>query len=123
MDRRNFLMSSAAAFGAASHAIATPSETVRIAQVGTGSKNPGGIGRGREHLLAWAQVPNVEVAAICDVDPRHADAGVDIGTIQLGFSIRACGLKTQSSFLALTARSSSITPISPNRILTNTMFV
>ena len=71
-------MSSAAAFGAASSAIATPSDTVRIAQEGTGLKNPGGLGRGSEHLLAWAKVPNVEVAAICDVDPTHADAGVEM---------------------------------------------
>jgi len=78
VDRRNFLMSSAAAFGAASSVIATPSDTVRIAQVGTGLKNPGGLGRGREHLIAWAKVPNVEVAAICDVDATHAGAGVEM---------------------------------------------
>jgi predicted dehydrogenase len=71
-------MSSAAALTAASSAIATPSDTVRIAQVGTGLKNPGGLGRGREHLLAWAKVPNVEVVAICDIDQTHAAAGVDM---------------------------------------------
>jgi predicted dehydrogenase len=71
-------MTSSAAIGAASSAIATPSDTVRIAQVGTGLSNPGGLGRGREHLIAWAKVPNVEVVAICDVDPTHADAGVDL---------------------------------------------
>ncbi len=71
-------MSSAAAFGAASTVIGAPNDRVRIAQVGTGLKNPGGLGRGREHIIAWAQVPNVEVAAICDVDAAHAEAGVQM---------------------------------------------
>jgi predicted dehydrogenase len=59
MQRRYFLMSSAAA-GAAARA-ASPNDTVRVACVGV-------RGQGRSHIRAYAKMPGVEIAAICDVD-------------------------------------------------------
>ena len=35
-----------------------------------------GLGRGLAHISAWLQVPNVEIAAICDVDRRRLDEGL-----------------------------------------------
>jgi predicted dehydrogenase len=64
MDRRHFLMNSAAALGGtALNAVAakTPSDTIRIAVVGMN-------GRGKSHLQAFTSLPNVDVVAICDID-------------------------------------------------------
>ena len=62
MDRRHFLMGSAAA-GAAlgSSALASPNDTVRVACVGL-------RGRGTAHIAAYSKMKNVEIAAFCDVD-------------------------------------------------------
>jgi predicted dehydrogenase len=62
MDRRHFLMGSAAA-GAAlgSSALASPNDTVRVACVGL-------RGRGTAHIGAYSKMKNVEIAAFCDVD-------------------------------------------------------
>jgi predicted dehydrogenase len=62
IDRRHFLMSSVAV-PAALKASALPSQnnTVRVAVVGFN-------GRGRAHIAAYSKMPNVEVAALCDVD-------------------------------------------------------
>jgi predicted dehydrogenase len=65
MNRRHFLMSTAVmASGAALHGYQSPNERVRVAVVGAG-------GRGGSHLSGWLRLPNVEVAAICDVDEGH----------------------------------------------------
>jgi predicted dehydrogenase len=69
MDRRNFLMTSAAALGAASTSFATPSDTVRVACIGIG-------GRGKDHLKGYSNLANVEIAAICDVDDSHIANGL-----------------------------------------------
>ena len=63
MNRRFFLMSSAAASGAAirSSALPSPNDTVRVACVGV-------HGQGQSHIQAYGRMPNVEIAAICDVD-------------------------------------------------------
>jgi len=63
MNRRYFLMSSVAATGAAirSSALASPNDTIRIACIGL-------RGRGTAHLQAYPRIPNVEVAALCDID-------------------------------------------------------
>ena len=45
------------AFGA----VTSPNDTIRIACVGV-------RGQGREHLRRYAKIPNVEIAAICDID-------------------------------------------------------
>jgi predicted dehydrogenase len=56
MDRRTFVLGSATAAWAAS-----PSETLRVACVGV-------RGRGTAHIAGFSKLPNVEVAALCDVD-------------------------------------------------------
>ncbi len=62
MNRRYFLMSSVAASGAVSaSALSSPNDTVRVCCVGV-------RGQGQSHLRAYAKMPNVEIAAICDVD-------------------------------------------------------
>jgi len=61
MHRRHFLMASAASFATPRLAQSSPNETVRVACVGL-------RGRGKEHLDAFMGMPNVEVAAVCDVD-------------------------------------------------------
>jgi predicted dehydrogenase len=64
MDRRHFLVGSAAALGtlgAARVSLSSPNETVRVACVGL-------RGRGKAHLSAYPKMPNVTVAAICDID-------------------------------------------------------
>src|SRR6202790_2029367 len=61
MDRRHFLMSSAAAVGSALAAPKNPNDTVRVACVGL-------RGRGKTHLRAFTTLPNVDLVAICDVD-------------------------------------------------------
>ena len=60
MDRRHFVMSSAAAATLASSAMGA-NERVRVAVVGV-------RGQGRSHLSAYGRIPNVEIAAICDID-------------------------------------------------------
>src|SRR5258708_7465499 len=63
MNRRHFLMSTAA-LAASRSVFANPNETVRVAVIGCG-------GRGMSHVNAWTSLPNVELAAICDVDDAH----------------------------------------------------
>ena len=70
MERRHFLIGSAVTWGAAASVFGAPSETVRIAAIGVG-------GRGRQNLSGFGKLPNVEVAAVCDVDQKHLDAGVE----------------------------------------------
>jgi predicted dehydrogenase len=41
--------------------LASPNDTVRVACVGV-------RGRGRSHIRAYTQMPNVEIAAVCDID-------------------------------------------------------
>src|SRR5450432_1116770 len=69
MDRRSFLFSSAAALGASSSMIASPNDTVRVACVGIG-------GRGKDHIAGYSKLPNVEIAAICDIDDSHIAKGL-----------------------------------------------
>jgi len=64
MNRRHFLMGAAtAAEGLRSSSLASPNDTVRVACVGL-------RGRGQNHITAFSKLPNVEVAALCDVDER-----------------------------------------------------
>ncbi|HKE22609.1 MAG TPA: Gfo/Idh/MocA family oxidoreductase [Bryobacteraceae bacterium] len=60
MQRRHFLMTSAAAL-AERTVLASPNDTVRVGCVGV-------HGQGRSHIRAYSAMPNVEIAAICDVD-------------------------------------------------------
>ncbi len=61
MNRRHFLMTTAAAAGAWRSAAASPNDRVRVACVGV-------RGQGRSHIQEYSKLPNVEIAAICDVD-------------------------------------------------------
>jgi predicted dehydrogenase len=63
MDRRHFLVSSAAAAGTqlATRGLASANDTVRVAIVGV-------RGQGNAHIKAYSGMQNVEIAAMCDVD-------------------------------------------------------
>src|SRR5437016_14083605 len=69
MNRRHLLMGSMAAGAAAMRpsGLASASDTVRVACVGV-------RGQGRAHIGHYAQMPNVEIAAICDVDESVLNA-------------------------------------------------
>jgi len=67
MNRRYFMMSSTSA--AAAQVVRTnrsPNDTVRVAVIGCG-------GRGASHMGAWTSQPNVELAALVDVDDSHSE--------------------------------------------------
>jgi predicted dehydrogenase len=68
MDRRNFLIGSAAALSAGASAFGAASDTVRVAVVGIG-------GRARDHIAELVRQPNVEIVAICDPDDSHLERG------------------------------------------------
>lgn len=62
MERRHFLATATAAASATrASALPSPNDTVRVCCVGV-------RGQGRSHLRAYSNMPNVEIAAICDVD-------------------------------------------------------
>ena len=63
MNRRIFLGSALSA-GAM---LASPNDTVRVACVGV-------RGRGRDHIRAYSGMPNVEIAAMCDIDESILNA-------------------------------------------------
>lgn len=69
MNRRYFLMSSAAA-ATAIRSSASPSanDTVRVACVGFN-------GRGVAHLRSYPRIPNTEITAVCDVDETVLEKG------------------------------------------------
>ena len=69
VNRRHFLLSSMA-LPAALKASALPSQnnTVRVAVVGFN-------GRGKAHISAYSKIPNVEVAALCDIDESVLESG------------------------------------------------
>jgi predicted dehydrogenase len=72
MNRRYFLMGAAtAAESLRSSSLASPNDTVRVACVGL-------RGRGQNHIAAYSKLPNVEVAALCDVDERILKERVDL---------------------------------------------
>jgi predicted dehydrogenase len=63
MERRHFLVSSAAAAGAfaARPLLGSPNDRVRVACVGV-------RGQGGSHIKNYLKMPNVEIAAVCDID-------------------------------------------------------
>src|SRR2546425_3764424 len=74
MNRRHFLMASAstaAAAGSRLRAATGANETVRVAVVGF-------HGRGKDHIKGWTSLPNVEIAALCDVDEAVLQNGSDM---------------------------------------------
>ena len=68
MDRRHFVMSSAAAATLASTAMGA-NDRIRVAVVGV-------RGQGRSHLGAYGRIPDVEIAAICDIDESILDSRI-----------------------------------------------
>jgi predicted dehydrogenase len=60
-------MGSAALPAVARQVAGTPSDTVRVACVGV-------RGQGRTHIAQYAKMPNVEIAALCDVDENVLNA-------------------------------------------------
>lgn len=84
VNRRHFLMS-AAALPVALKASALPSQndTVRVAVVGFNS-------RGRAHISAYLKIPNVEIAALCDVDDAVLEKGCKM--------VEAAGRKRPATF-------------------------
>jgi predicted dehydrogenase len=84
VNRRHFLMSSVA-LPVAMKASALPSQnnTVRVGVVGFN-------GRGKAHISAYLKIPNVEIAALCDVDPTVLESGCKM--------IEAAGKKRPPTF-------------------------
>jgi predicted dehydrogenase len=69
VNRRYFLLNSAAlaAVPIRSNLMASPNDTVRVACVGV-------RGQGRTHISHYAQMPRVEIAAVCDIDESVLNA-------------------------------------------------
>jgi predicted dehydrogenase len=84
VDRRFFLMTSVV-LPTALKASALPSQnnTVRVAVVGFN-------GRGRAHISAYLKIPNVEIAALCDVDQAVIENGCKM--------VEAAGKKRPATF-------------------------
>jgi predicted dehydrogenase len=70
MNRRYFLMGSLAGAAASPRALAGPNDTVRVACAGIRSQ-------GRVHIQHYSRMPNVEIAALCDVDESVLNARLD----------------------------------------------
>jgi predicted dehydrogenase len=62
-------MGSAAAMGAAQSVFGAPGDAVRVGCIGIG-------GRGGDHLNGLGRLPNVEIAAIADIDEAHLKSGL-----------------------------------------------
>ena len=60
MDRRYFVLSTAAA-ASSLRAAKSPNDTIRVACVGV-------RGQGKSHIKEYLKMPNVEIAAVCDID-------------------------------------------------------
>lgn len=71
MERRHFLMTTAAATGTlTASALASPNDTVRVACVGI-------RGQGNAHIGNYARMKNVDIAALCDVDSQILNTRAD----------------------------------------------
>jgi predicted dehydrogenase len=77
MNRRYFLMGTAALSALPKKVRSSPGDTIRVACVGVGNPDIGVKGQGRVHLERYSEMKNVEVAAICDVDSRLVAFGQD----------------------------------------------
>ncbi len=69
MNRRHFMMGSAAVLGAASATFGNPADTVRVAIIGIG-------GRGKDHIGGMSKLQDVEIAGLADIDDAHAEVAV-----------------------------------------------
>jgi predicted dehydrogenase len=80
MNRRYFLMgTAAAAAGALTRAKASPNDTIRIACVGV-------RGQGNAHIREYNKMPNVEIAAVCDIDDSVRENEAAKGKRPAGFT-------------------------------------
>jgi len=70
MDRRSFLMGSAAALGAAQSVFGAANDRVRVACVGF-------HGRGKDHIKGYSGLENVEIVALCDIDDSVMAKGLE----------------------------------------------
>jgi predicted dehydrogenase len=70
MNRRYFMAASVAG-GLGRTLMASPNDTVRVACVGV-------RGQGKSHIGAYAKMPNVEIAALCDVDESVLNSRLDM---------------------------------------------
>ena len=77
MNRRYFLMGTAALAAAPKKSRSSPNDTIRVACIGVGNPDIGVKGQGRVHLQRYSEMRNVEVAAVCDVDSRLLALGQD----------------------------------------------
>ena len=71
VNRRHFLIGSVAlptVLRATAYGQSSPNNTVRVAVVGFN-------GRGKAHIDAYLKMPNVEIAALCDVDAAVLERG------------------------------------------------
>jgi predicted dehydrogenase len=84
VDRRHFLMSSVVLPAALkASALRSQNDTVRVAVVGFN-------GRGKAHISAYLKMPNVEIAALCDVDEKVLESGCKM--------VEAAGKKRPATF-------------------------
>ena len=84
MDRRHFLMGAAAAPATVRPgAAAGPNDRIRVACVGFRSQ-------GEVHIKAYLKIPNVEIAAMCDVDDSVLEKGCKM--------VEAAGKKRPATF-------------------------
>jgi predicted dehydrogenase len=84
VNRRHFLMSSVALPVALKTSVrASQNDTVRVAVVGFN-------GRGKAHISAYLKIPNVEIAALCDVDESVLASGCKM--------VEAAGRKRPTTF-------------------------
>jgi predicted dehydrogenase len=84
--RRQFLVTSAltAAAGSLARGGGNPSDRVRIGMIGLG-------GMGMSRLQEFLKLPDVEVAAVCDVDREHRDRAVQVAEQRQGRKPQAFG--------------------------------
>ena len=69
MNRRYFMAASVVG-GLGRTILASPNDTVRVACVGV-------RGQGRSHIGAYSKMPNVEIAALCDIDESVLNTRLD----------------------------------------------
>src|SRR5450759_3384059 len=87
MNRRHFLMAAAVASTAARpSALASPNDTIRVACVGF-------HGQGQVHINNYLKIPNVEIAALCDVDDAVMAKGMKM--------VEAAGKKRPTAYADL----------------------
>jgi predicted dehydrogenase len=70
MERRHFLLSTAALAAGAVKGLSSPNDTIRVACVGI-------RGQGRSHIRNYSKMQNVELAAFCDIDENILNARLD----------------------------------------------